>query len=97
MTCDSITLPDGTTIIACNRGKRWPRCQVAECTRPAPFLCDHAVTRVRGGPGTCDMKLCDYHRRPQAGTQQPDDPKKPLDYCPAHDAAVTQRAAGGAR
>jgi hypothetical protein len=68
MTCERITLPDGTTAIVCSRGKRRARC--GWCTEEHTLLCDHPTK-----PGkTCSKRLCATHAR-QVGS---------LDLCPAH-------------
>jgi hypothetical protein len=72
MTCETFKVGDGFAIV-CNRGKRWPRCSVPGCDRPAPFLCDYPVARKKSG--TCDAKLCHGHRAAQGEDR---------DFCPPH-------------
>lgn len=56
MTCERITLQDGTTAIVCSRGKRRATC--GWCPKPHERLCDHA-TGKRGR--TCSKRLCRDH------------------------------------
>jgi hypothetical protein len=73
MTCEWFKVGPDAVAVVCNRGKRWPRCSVPGCDRPAPFLCDFPVGRKKSG--TCDAKLCEGHRA-QQGEER--------DFCPPH-------------
>lgn len=73
MTCETLDFGGGVHGIVCIRGKRWPRCSVPGCDRPAPKLCDYPVGRKKSG--TCDAKLCEQHAAAQG---------KDRDFCPPH-------------
>ena len=82
MTCEWIRMPDGTTAIACSRGRRRPApCSVPGCNRPHSVLCDVAVVR-RGRKKTCDAKLCPAHAK-HVGPDR--------DACPAHAALAPEQ------
>lgn len=84
MRCDRIQLPGGVTGIVCSRRSPRRPCQVAGCTSHRSIAqCDYPVTRKGGKAGTCDLYLCDSHRRPVLGVEN-------TDYCPAHDARARQ-------
>ena len=53
MTCEGVTLADGTRAIVCS-SRRPARCA---CGRRATLQCDWKVTERRSG--TCDVDLCD--------------------------------------
>lgn len=76
MPCRTIKLPDGTTAIACTRGRRGT-CSVPGCGRPSERLCDYLLAPFEVGkePKTCDAKLCS-RCAVRVG------PNK--DYCPPH-------------
>ena len=52
MTCERVTLPNGTAAIACSSNRR----QRCKCGRPATLLCDWKVPTRRSG--TCDKPIC---------------------------------------
>lgn len=81
MPCKPIRGKDFTAIV-CTRGRKPAACQEPGCTRPHTKLCDYPVTR-RGGPATCDRKICDAH----ATGVGPD-----TDYCTAHARAEKDKA-----
>jgi hypothetical protein len=83
MTCETFKVGEGFAIV-CNRGKRWPRCSVPGCDRPAPFLCDFSVSRKKSG--TCDAKLCEGHAvaQPSHHRVEPGSTPDRVDFCPPH-------------
>lgn len=84
MRCDRIQLPGGVVGIVCSRRSPRRPCQVANCTEHRSVAqCDYPVTRKGGKAGTCDLYLCEAHRRPVEGIDN-------TDYCPAHDAKARQ-------
>lgn len=52
---------DGSTVIACSRGKQPPLCSVPSCGERSVALCDYPVERY-GRPVTCDSPMCAGHR-----------------------------------
>jgi hypothetical protein len=87
MSCEIIRGEDGAVeMIVCSRGRRASRCQVPGCARPHTALCDWPLSGAKAG-ATCDLRLCDSHRRPQPGRDR--------DFCPAH-AKMAAAAKGGA-
>jgi hypothetical protein len=72
MGCEVIKLPDGTTIIACSRGRQSrERCA---CGRVATIQCDWPLSGDKAGH-TCDRWCCR-----SCAAHVGDD----RDYCPAH-------------
>lgn len=69
MTCDLVTLPDGTRAIVCSSRKA-DRCA---CGRRATLLCDWKVPKR--GSGTCDKPIC---------TACATSPAPDKDLCPDH-------------
>lgn len=57
MTCERISMPDGTAMIVCMRGRRTRRCR---CGNVALYLCD--APRGPRSARTCDQPLCDACR-----------------------------------
>lgn len=53
MTCEHVTLPDGTRAIVCSSGRR----KLCKCGRAATLLCDWKVPAKKSG--TCDAPICD--------------------------------------
>jgi hypothetical protein len=82
MTCERVTLPDGTRAIVCG-SRRVRRCA---CGQPHTLLCDWKVKDRRSG--TCDAPLC-----PRCTTS----PMPGKDLCPTHAQAFAARQARQAR
>lgn len=84
MTCEHLDLGNGAHAIVCHRNKRWPRCSVPGCNRPAPKLCDFPVPTKKSG--TCDAKLCEAHAKAQPSHHRvaPGSTPDTIDYCPPH-------------
>lgn len=63
MTCETITLPDGTRAIVCYRTRRGAprRCQEPGCPDQAQFQCDFPIADGE----SCDRFLCARHAVPQ--------------------------------
>ncbi len=73
MSCHVIKLKDGSTMIACSRGRQpKPKCYI--CGKPADLLCDYVLEIGLKNP-TCDRPLCSEHRVKIAND---------IDYCPEH-------------
>lgn len=82
MTCTPIKMPDGSTAILCERGRRGRQCSEPGCSRPAVVLCDYPLSG-RKASRTCSRALCEGHRRQQqrfADTAHDDSDS--VDYCP---------------
>jgi hypothetical protein len=64
-------------MIVCSRGpQKRERCDTPGCTGFCVALCDFPVIR-NGQAGTCDVKMCRFHRNPALD-------KKDTDYCVNH-------------
>ncbi len=70
MTCEHITMPDGSIIIACTRSAR-RKCKF--CKRAATIACDFPVSGRESG--TCDNPCCGAHAVYAGGKK---------DYCKDH-------------
>jgi hypothetical protein len=62
MGCDVIDLGNGSTAMACSRGRRRPKCQEPGCNRPCDVECDFPLRGEKAGK-TCDRKCCRGHSK----------------------------------
>lgn len=85
MTCEHVTLPDGTAAIVCGPRRRKAKC--CKCGKPAGLLCDWKVKTKRSG--TCDEPIC---------ARCTSSPAPDKDLCPDHAAewAEMRKAKGAA-
>ena len=74
MTCETLTMPNGTVAIVCN-GRRHTRKPCAHCGGASSKLCDYPVRAELRRSRTCDKPLCE-----RCAVKGGDD----IDYCPTH-------------
>lgn len=74
MPCETMTLPDGTRVIACTRGASGRPKPCRWCASSSVAHCDFPVRR-KGKATTCDAPMCEAHRHRKG----PD-----IDHCPDH-------------